>query len=586
MNWFLQFCLLGAILEVRSFPSLTVSENVEENPCIVASPEGWNELEQCDPTLCGNGTNGLQCGGPERGVCGCGSCICNNGWMGPTCDCSETDIDCWLEPPPDPVGLASNITDDFDVSTNATNITSPAPYHLLVQLEHDLDLEPQGRVRGRGRAWSSWNCDRVSAVPASIRSSMRLSYFYQKYLHAYGIPVLSSNRVPDAALRRACYVVRFLFADRRDVRDNFFDRYGRHALMSVSEQTTHIPEHSWLGASWNSRARGLGATETHPVSTGGEENVGCYGRGRDRYHEEDIFLHESAHGLHGLGARYAIPGWQARLRAAYNSARARGLWYNTYAQTTIQEYFAEGVQSFFNVESYRNPPDGIHNHVNTRDKLYRYDPTLYGLITEVFPCRNTIVDRCSNQGLIRTAPLKMNCNSDGSGGTNVGGTSGGGDGGEGEDEDSEEDNGNNGNCQDQNGHCADWARRGYCTGSYASYMRSNCRQSCELCTTGTGTSEEDGEEEEEEEAEEEEEEGSNCEDNNRNCASWARRGECRSNPTWMRQNCRRSCNVCGGTTGSGCADNHRHCRYWSQNGYCTSSSAYMNTNCPKSCGRC
>ena len=45
---------------------------------------------------------------------------------------------------------------------------------------------------------------------------------------------------------------------------------------------------------------------------------------------------------------------------------------------------AEGVQSYFNVEAYANPPDGIHNHVNTREKLQDYDPGLYNLIASFF----------------------------------------------------------------------------------------------------------------------------------------------------------------------------------------------------------
>ncbi|XP_078577655.1 uncharacterized protein LOC144862752 [Branchiostoma floridae x Branchiostoma japonicum] len=332
--------------------------------------------------------------------------------MGRTCDCSLADISCWLQTPSVPIRIAPDDT------------LAPAPYHLLIQLEIDLGLEPQARVTGRGPALLSWNCDTVTGVPQAVRSTMGLSYFYQKYLHAYGIPVLSSSRVSDSALRRACYVVRFMFADRQDVRDQFHDRYGRHALMAVTEQTTDIPEHSWLGPSWNERSRGLGATEIHPVSTGAEENVLCYGADRDRWYEEDIFLHELAHGLQGLGAKYVIPGWQDRLQAAYNSALARGLWYNTYARTTIQEYFAEGVQSFFNVDSFRDPPDGVHNNVDTRDKLRQYDPTLYGLIAQVFPCANYVVDRCSNQGLTISTPLKMNCNSDGSGGISAYGNSG------------------------------------------------------------------------------------------------------------------------------------------------------------------
>lgn len=55
-----------------------------------------------------------------------------------------------------------------------------------------------------------------------------------------------------------------------------------------------------------------------------------------------------------------------------------------------------GVQSFFNVNDYSATPNGIHNHVNTREKLRTYDPTLYALIREVFPCENRILDRCSS----------------------------------------------------------------------------------------------------------------------------------------------------------------------------------------------
>ena len=43
-------------------------------------------------------------------------------------------------------------------------------------------------------------------------------------------------------------------------------------------------------------------------------------------------------------------------------------------------------------------------------------------------------------------------------------------------------------CQNNNMNCAYWAQRNYCTtGPYQSYMRTNCRESCGVCTsTGTG----------------------------------------------------------------------------------------------------
>ncbi len=157
------------------------------------------------------------------------------------------------------------------------------------------------------------------------------------YIILCPVPYAGSHRVTDDALKRACYVVRFLFADRPDIRSYYYSLYGRFALMSVNEVTTHIPEHRDLGAWWNDRARGLGATLQRPVSTAGEENVRCLTN--DRYRAEDIALHEFSHGLHLLGARYATSNFDSRLRVLYNSARSSGRWANTYALSTDHEYF-------------------------------------------------------------------------------------------------------------------------------------------------------------------------------------------------------------------------------------------------------
>ena len=54
---------------------------------------------------------------------------------------------------------------------------------------------------------------------------------------------------------------------------------------------------------------------------------------------EDIAIHEFAHGAHLLGASYAIPDFDRRLRALYDSAKAAGLWNNTYAMSSDHEYF-------------------------------------------------------------------------------------------------------------------------------------------------------------------------------------------------------------------------------------------------------
>ena len=96
-----------------------------------------------------------------------------------------------------------------------------------------------------------------------------LTAHYQKYTETYGIPVVSSGIVPDDALKRACYVLRFMLADHSGVREWFYRKHGRVGVMAETEVTTDIPEHSWLEPTfWDERARGLGATEAWPISTG------------------------------------------------------------------------------------------------------------------------------------------------------------------------------------------------------------------------------------------------------------------------------------------------------------------------------
>jgi len=62
--------------------------------------------------------------------------------------------------------------------------------------------------------------------------------------------------------------------------------------------------------------------------------------------------------------------------------------------STDREYLAEGAQSFFDCNDEQNPPNGIHNHINTRTELKSYDPVLYGFLKEIFPCQNRYLKRC------------------------------------------------------------------------------------------------------------------------------------------------------------------------------------------------
>ncbi len=79
----------------------------------------------------------------------------------------------------------------------------------------------------------------VTAPPAALE----LDPFYKKYVDAHGIPVVSSAKVPDAALLMARDIVQFMLANRLDLRQELIRKKWKLAIMAETEVTYDIPEH-------------------------------------------------------------------------------------------------------------------------------------------------------------------------------------------------------------------------------------------------------------------------------------------------------------------------------------------------------
>ncbi len=216
---------------------------------------------------------------------------------------------------------------------------------------------------------------------ASPPDSLALDSFYQKHISANGYPIISSEKVSDYALKEAAYLVNMMLARRPDVREAMVKGGSRLIVMAHDEFTTDVPEHSKMTPKdfWDARARGLGGSRTDPVCSCGEENL--LGFEGDPYSTECILIHEFAHNIHLRGLVVVDPTFDDRLKAAYERAMKAGLWKTKYASVNHAEYFAEGVQSWFNNN---RPPDHDHNHVDTREELREYDPGLAALCEEVF----------------------------------------------------------------------------------------------------------------------------------------------------------------------------------------------------------
>ena len=227
-----------------------------------------------------------------------------------------------------------------------------------------------------------------ACVVASVPDSLHYDKFYTKYVDVNGIPLISSWRVPDSAFvaaHRTLYAMTSMLPEA--VLDSMVGRGTRVAIMGRYEGTTDIPEHRHLvndtTLNWDLRARGLGGDLELPLTSCAEENVLAYQI--DKYHAEDILIHEFAHSIHLIGLMLAVPDFDSRLKQCYENAKAKGILANTYRETDKEEYFAEAVQDWFNVNAEMPHTDGKHNWCNTREELQAFDPDLYNLLAEYFP---------------------------------------------------------------------------------------------------------------------------------------------------------------------------------------------------------
>ena len=218
---------------------------------------------------------------------------------------------------------------------------------------------------------------KVNAVPGSLRESLNLSPFYQKYLDAAGLPVLGSTNVSDYAILEARWILLHMLSHRPEILQVMATNRARLVVMAHNEYTTDVPEQANQAPKvfWDRRARGLGGR----IASCAEENLLCFPG--DPYAAENILVHEFAHAVLNVGMRALDPAFKDRVRAAYRKAIDAGLWKNTYAATDVEEYWAEGVQDWFDNN---RENDAQHNSVNTRAELKEYDPTLAALCAEVF----------------------------------------------------------------------------------------------------------------------------------------------------------------------------------------------------------
>lgn len=257
-----------------------------------------------------------------------------------------------------------------------------------------LPTSPQGRRRTQASVdpstvHSCGSCCYEIESASTYSDKLDLS-FYSKVINTGGFLVASSSSASDAALYEAALTFDKLTRGRPDFDSTLVSEGVHLAVIGKDEDLTDVPEYKSYASFWN-RFRALGATSQKPVTSCSEENLLCLDD--DVYSGENICVHVNAHTLLGdflptsrNVERFGSEDLEQALIDTYEkSIIDNGLWDNTYAATNYREYFAEGLQSFFDVNAEgESDGDGIHNTINTRNELLSYDEDLYNILERGF----------------------------------------------------------------------------------------------------------------------------------------------------------------------------------------------------------
>jgi hypothetical protein len=231
-------------------------------------------------------------------------------------------------------------------------------------------------------------------------TALKLSSFYQKYINADGIPIVSSEKICDRALQVAYEIVTEELSGPMgpDIRKNLIHNKVRVAIFSNvnGEKLTDLPEEvRYAGDSDFPPSRcGGGAVKDVPVTTVCDGNLlgawwASLGPREARFdsyqRRESVLVHEFGHTIQNLGLDSRT---KKLIEAAYKNALKQNLFPNakgtpSYMMTNSSEFFAECTLIWFNAVDSTNPVNAPS--IWERGQLQKMLPEMYEILSTIYP---------------------------------------------------------------------------------------------------------------------------------------------------------------------------------------------------------
>jgi hypothetical protein len=293
---------------------------------------------------------------------------------------------------------------------NRINNWNHGPIGSREQLKlYDPDAYDLVRTTFNLKAEQDWRYHPLQPQPSVIAppAKFKIDPYYTKFTFAREFPVLGSARVSDAALLRANDTVRKLFAYRHDILKALIADGVRLVVLGRDEALSDLPEFKAVktkagfdGARYLDYATGL------TLMVVPEENV--LGLAGEPFAGRGMVISAFAKAAYRVaGTRPVIPDFDRqrdkqqyelrvkrldvefdqKLKKAYEAATAKGLWKGTAAARDHVEYWAAGVESYFDAAGDGPAPHNADRPITTREHLKAYDPELFSLVDETMAYR-------------------------------------------------------------------------------------------------------------------------------------------------------------------------------------------------------
>ena len=247
--------------------------------------------------------------------------------------------------------------------------------------------------------------DKSDLTIAAEELMSTLDPFYKKHIVVDGLLIVGSENVSDYTLREVGHLAKMMLARRPEVMIDLIKKRRMYVtVMAYTEMQRDLPECKGLSPWWDYRARGLGC---RPVSCGEENVLNLKG---DPWAGESIFVHEFGHMLQGhMGV--AVENFNERLHAIYGKAKQSGRFCGYAIEGGIGEFWAEGVQAYYNCNGTIRPKSGGGQssfevldrqgkhlcHLQTRGQLKAHVPEYAALLDEAFNQNPWVYEPAANR---------------------------------------------------------------------------------------------------------------------------------------------------------------------------------------------